>query len=501
MRNRCFQGLGALGERGVELLGPLGHAHFEIVRAAAQYGFKRLDALGHRGVDALRMVVQDGLQHRGALAEGLAKRLRFLGERPFQGRQVARGALDDGAEARLLGAKLVEDHRDFPPNPLAHTYDGRDEAVAFGGDGSSRAVGTLLDGACHFKARHAHRFRRLRAVLDELLGDAGAALGKLFVDGRSGRAHGGGDLLPPRGERLAHGNGGVAEGLRCFFARGGDLSCNLAANAAQSLAHPLAIIGQRLALARKLVDEVPDPVLVFRVGTLQRRDLVMDQRLKLARPAEGAGNCVVHRRDLPAHGLPQRGNRLFGHAVGFGEPDRDLGHRRGHQAQFLGAPDQDCQEPEQRNRNGHGRDNRDNGWIGEHVGGAAGGVHGLLEHGIGHAEPKHEPNPGSYRRNQERGSRWPLLERVDQPADGRHVVIGRDVRPRRAPGTLLRGGPGSRAWRNLNGVAGRSDAARVPALREFPALDFAARPLRACQPQLPPEPFRSHSAALPHLPE
>ena len=313
----------------------------------------------------------------------------------------------------------------------------------------------FLDGARNFKARRAQRFRRLRAVLDELLGDARAALGKFLVDGRSGCRHGGGDLLPASGESLAHGNGGVAERLRRLFARGRDLSCNLTADAAQSLAHALAIIGQRLALARKFVDEVPDPVSIFRIGTLQRRDLVMDQRLKLARPAKSAGNGVVHRRDLAPHRLPQRGNRLLGHAVGLGEPDRDLGHRRGHQAQLLRAPDEDCQEPEQRNRNGHGRDNRDNGGIGEHVGGVARGIHGLLEDRIGYGQPKHEPNSGGDKRNKERRPRRPLLKRVDQPPDGGHVVIGGDMRPRGTSATLLRGGPAPSRRRNLNGIAGR----------------------------------------------
>ena len=120
----------------------------------------------------------------------------------------------------------------------------------------------------------------------------------------------------------------MAKRLRRLFARGRNLPRDLASDAAQRLAHALAIICKSLTLARKLVNEVPYPVLVLCIGTLKSRDLVMDQRLKLACAAKRAGDRVVHRRDLPAYGLPERGDRLLGHAVGFREPDRDFGHRR-----------------------------------------------------------------------------------------------------------------------------------------------------------------------------
>jgi len=93
-------------------------------------------------------------------------------------------------------------------------------------------------------------------VLHELLGDASAAFREFLVDGRPRCRDGGGDLLPAGGESLAHIDGRVSKRLRRFLARRRDFPRDLAADAAQGLAHALAIVGQRLALACKLVDEI-----------------------------------------------------------------------------------------------------------------------------------------------------------------------------------------------------------------------------------------------------
>ena len=173
----------------------------------------------------------------------------------------------------------------------------------------------------HLALRALHLLRRFVAAGDEELGELRSALGELLVDAR---------------------------------ARGGQIAGDLLADAAQGLADPLAVVGKRLALARKLADQAADAKLVVAIGALERRHLVMHQGLELAGAADGAGNCVVHGGDLAADGLSQGGDGLLGELVRLGEADRDLGHGRGHQPQFLGAPDEQRQEPENGDRHENG---------------------------------------------------------------------------------------------------------------------------------------------------
>ena len=174
-----------LRKRGVELLGPLGYAHFEVLRSAAQDVFQRLDSLGQRGVDALRVVVQNGLKNRCALAKCRRATCVFSVSAVSRADRLRVAPSIMRAKAGLLGAKFFEKHRNFPANALAHPYNGGNEAVAFCRDCRRRPVRRFLDRAGDFKARHAQRFGRLCAMLDKLLSDARAALGEFLVDGRS----------------------------------------------------------------------------------------------------------------------------------------------------------------------------------------------------------------------------------------------------------------------------------------------------------------------------
>ncbi len=141
-------------------------------------------------------------------------------------------------------------------------------------------------------------------MLHKLIRNAGAALRQLFVDRRSGRRDGRGNLLAAACEGLRHRHARLIERLGRPLAGGVDFAGDLAADAAQSLAHALAVVGEGFPLARKLVDEVSDAVFILGVGPLQRRDFVMNKRFQFAGAAESARNGVVHRGDLPAHGLP-----------------------------------------------------------------------------------------------------------------------------------------------------------------------------------------------------
>ncbi len=107
----------------------------------------------------------------------------------------------------------------------------------------------------HLALRLLHLLGGLGAAGDEELGELLAALGEFLVD------------------RAAH---------------GGDVARHLRADALQRLAHPLAVVAERLALARELADQAAHADLVLTVGALKRRHLVMHQRLELASPPDGA---------------------------------------------------------------------------------------------------------------------------------------------------------------------------------------------------------------------
>ena len=87
-------------------------------------------------------------------------------------------------------------------------------------------------------------------------------------------------------------------------------------------------------------------MLVLAIGPFERGNLAMHHGFEFARPADGARNGVVHRGDLPPDGLAHGRDGLLGEPVRFGEAHRDLGHGRGHEAEFLGAPDKKGEEPE-----------------------------------------------------------------------------------------------------------------------------------------------------------
>ena len=92
----------------------------------------------------------------------------------------------------------------------------------------------------------------------------------------------------PRLANFRHRQAGMAKRLGRLFACGGDLPGHLTANAAQRFAHALAIVGKSLTLAREFADQVPDPVLIFGIGPLQRSHLVVNQRFQFTGSSERA---------------------------------------------------------------------------------------------------------------------------------------------------------------------------------------------------------------------
>ena len=165
--------------------------------------------------------------------------------------------------------------------------------------------------------RLVHLFGSLARTGDEKLGKLKPALGKLLVD---------------------------------RVRRGRDVARDLGPNPLQRFAHSLAVIGERLALGDEFADKGPDAVLILAVGPLERSHFAMHHGLEFACPADGAGDGVVHRRHLTPDGLSHRSDGLLRKPVRLGEPHRDLGHGRGHKAQFLGTPNEKGEEPEDDDR-------------------------------------------------------------------------------------------------------------------------------------------------------
>ncbi len=156
----------------------------------------------------------------------------------------------------------------------------------------------------------------------------------------------------------------------------------------------------------------------------------MQQRLQFAGAAHGARNRVVDGRHLAAHRLTHRGDRLLGQPVRLGEPHRHLGHRRGHQLELLGAPDQQRQEPEQRDWNDDRGDGGEPGRVGDELAHRRYAGELAAEEGVGNAAAHQQPDQAGTERDVEHRARGALLQRVDQPSDRGEIVIRGDRLPR-----------------------------------------------------------------------
>ena len=99
--------------------------------------------------------------------------------------------------------------------------------------------------------------------------------------------------------------------------------------------HALGIADHGFALGHQFVDQGAEADLVVGIGALERGDLAADDRLELTGPRNGALDAVAHGGDLAPDGLAEREHRIGAHDLRLGQPQRDLGHRAGHQAHLL----------------------------------------------------------------------------------------------------------------------------------------------------------------------
>ena len=429
VRQRLVERLRSLADRNRQCVGPLFQRVVEQHRALRDEVGEGLGAILQGLVEAGGVLADGGRQRVGAVRQRLVEHDRALRDGGLE-------PLDARRERGLQGFGALLHGRVKSGGPLHHDALQRREVLGRPFDHLGEASLLLAQpleqtghGLGHPRLRLVHLFGRLARTRDEKLGELKPALGELLVD-RIGRVR--------------------------------DVARDLGANSLQRLADPLAVIGKRLALGGQLADQSPDPEFVLAVGPLERGDLAVHHGLELARPANGARDGVIHRRDLAPDGLSHRSDRLLRQLVGLGEPHRDLGHGRGHEAKFLGAPDQQREEPEDDDRN-------EDGDGGGERGGAADQARHPGRRNLRRDEPEsekaadEEPGDGGSQGHQERRARRSLLEGEDQPADRGDVVIGggRETAlrgwSRRTPRAdeLPRGRRGAWGWWRFGKLQGR----------------------------------------------
>ena len=99
--------------------------------------------------------------------------------------------------------------------------------------------------------------------------------------------------------------------------------------------HALGIADHGLALGHQFVDQGAQADLVVGIGALERGDLAAHDRLQLAGARHSTLDAVAHGGDFTPDGLAEREHGIGAHHLRLGQPQRDFGHRAGHQAHLL----------------------------------------------------------------------------------------------------------------------------------------------------------------------
>ena len=249
----------------------------------------------------------------------------------------------EGERARLLTDRVVDGCR-----RAQHRIVEQRQALGEGGVQRARALHELhVERLGTVGQRGVERDRIVVEHRLQLL----CAIGKRAFEAAAGR----GELVLERDQVLPRAFDDLGQ-LDLLLRQLLDQRGHLAAHRLQGLGDLVGRVHERMALADQLLDQAFDLVLVLVVGLLQRRHLVVDQRLELAGPPECARDRLVHERDLPAHRLTQRGCRLLGGAIGLRKAHRHLGHGRRHQLELLGPAGEQGQKPEKGDRQNDGGD-------------------------------------------------------------------------------------------------------------------------------------------------
>ena len=459
---------------------------------------QRADMALHGRAECARLLAHDVVDGERRAHQRLVEAARLA---PEAVGQLPHVGLDGGGEpARLLVHHRIDGQRraqqrivhvvSLAYQGLRQVVDlrlhGRGERLRLGAErgveGMGRALHGIIDQRQPLREGGIERARALHELGIEGLGagrergierhrvvvEHGLQLLRAVGEVRLEAAAGGGELVLERDQVLPRPFDDLGE-LDLLLGEVLDQPRHLAAHLLQGLRDLVGGAHQGLALADEFLDQTFDLVLVLAVGALEGRDLVVDQGLELAGAAERARDGLVHERDLAPHGLAQRGRGLLGGAIGLGEAHGNLGHGRGHELQFLGAPGEQGQEPEQRDRQGDGRRRHHGHRAGEQR--SAGGDGFGSQQGPDQQGADGEPASGRGRGQLEGAVRRALLQRENQPADRRRVIVGRHLgagRARRPPlglspsARLLVAGGGTRPAAVLfAGVARRRSRAGI----------------------------------------
>ena len=186
--------------------------------------------------------------------------------------------------------------------------------------------------------------------------------------------------------------------------------------------HLLGLPDESVALVGELLEQAADADLVVAVGAFERRDLVLHQRLELARARERALDAVAHGRDLAANRLSDGDDGIPRHALWLGEPHGNFRHRLRDQAQLLGAPShmRHAEEEDDRQQRRSAQADHDGA---RRVAGAKRRVD-VRQIGPGKGEAADYPGAGEQCGDEIGGARRPVLQRVQDLADRLLVVIG-----------------------------------------------------------------------------
>ncbi len=404
-RQRIVRGLGLaddLGDEGVD----------RGVERLARLVAGRHDLAG----EAIAGVVDLGGEVVGAQLELEQQRVRRILEAVVH----LLGALGDAVDDR--GGTLLELAGDAVDALVQHLMDAVGEVDEFVVD----VAGLEVEAGGQPFAGVEHGARGLRARFLEAVEQVAAALAERQDHVVAGMAQRAGDVGAALFERAGDGLGDFidARGNRVRDQR--DVMAEVDLHAGDGAADLLGLADQVVALMRDVLEQGADAHFVVGIGTLERRDLVGDQRFELTGARNRALDAVAHRSDLAADGLADGDHGIRGRAFRLREADRDLRHRLRDLAHLLAAPHEAGEEIEQHDRR---EEHRDQAGDRQHAaalahGGPDRGQEADRQRGAGD-EPDHREDG---RAGIDVAGRAAGLQRLQQLADGLAVVIGGTAR-------------------------------------------------------------------------
>ena len=228
------------------------------------------------------------------------------------------------------------------------------------------------------------------------------------------------DLVAFGVDRIRDAAGGLADAVSEADRRRFNVAGDAIMGDRDGAAHAIGIGENGFALAGQLVDQRAHAPLVIGKGALQIGDLGPHQGFKFAGPRQGALNAIAHGGDLAPDRLGERDHLLGGDGLGFGEAQRDFGHRAGGRAHFLPAPDHHRRDEEKHHRPGDGEEVK----RGRRQDRAVRSAEKLFPIGGEEADRQRNPQRRAKRRDDGWGAVWAGLVGAQDRAGRMAVVIG-----------------------------------------------------------------------------